>query len=246
MKLLIADDERLARKRLVSLIEEIGADSAVVVEAENGAEALRLWFAEKSDVVLLDIRMPVMNGIEVARVLARMDNPPAVIFTTAYDEYALQAFDASAIDYLLKPIRRERLQEALGKARVFTKARLAELERHMPRGSDRRSHLCAQIHGDLLLIPLVDVLYFQADQKYVTVRTMSREILIDEPLKSLEREFSDDFIRIHRNALVALCHVERLEKRGAGLAIKLRGIEDCLDVSRRHAAGVRGALRNPK
>lgn len=249
MRILLADDERLARQRLRSLLEEIGGHE-VVAEAADGVEALKLCAREEPDLVMLDIRMPSMSGLDVACEFARMAQPPAVIFTTAYDEYALRAFDASALDYLLKPIRKERLKEALAKAEVLSRTRLAELARirtAVSAGFGARSHICAQMHGELVMIPLTEVLYFRADQKYVTVRTTAREVLIDDSLKSLEAEFAEGFVRVHRNALAALDHIERLERDLSGaLTLKMRGVKERLEVSRRHAPGLRAALKRFK
>lgn len=250
MRILLADDERLARQRLRSLLEEIGGGLEVVAEAADGVEALKLCAREEPDLVMLDIRMPSMSGLDVACEFARMAQPPAVIFTTAYDEYALRAFDANALDYLLKPIRKERLKEALARAEVLSRARLAELARirtAVSAGFGARSHICAQMHGEWVMIPLTKVLYFRADQKYVTVRTAAREVLIDDSLKLLEAEFAEGFVRVHRNALAALDHIERLERDLSGaLTLKMRGVEERLEVSRRHAPAVRAALKRFK
>lgn len=249
MRILLADDERLARQRLRSLLEEIGGHE-VVAEAADGVEALKLCAREEPDLVMLDIRMPSMSGLDVACEFARMAQPPAVIFTTAYDEYALRAFDASALDYLLKPIRKERLKEALARAEVLSRVRLAELARirtAVSAGFGARSHICAQRHGEWVMIPLAEVLYFRADQKYVTLRTAACEVLIDDSLKSLEAEFAEGFVRIHRNALAALDHIERLERDLSGaLTLKMRGVKERLEVSRRHAPALRTALKRFK
>ncbi len=243
MKLVIVDDESLARSRLRALVE--GAEGwEIVGEAANGREALELIARERPDVVLLDIRMPGMDGLEAARHMAQLDDPPAVIFTTAYGDHALAAFEAQAVDYLLKPIRRERLVQALERARRPTRAVLAALQPETlePRA---RTHLCARYRGALQLVPVEDVIYFQADQKYVTVRHHEGSVLIEESLKSLEEEFGDRFLRIHRNALVAEGHMAGLELEGDGhAAVVFAGIDDRLEVSRRHLPGVRKRLRD--
>lgn len=246
MKILIADDERLARLRLKSLLDELPLAIQVVAEAENGAMALQQWQQTLADIVLLDIRMPEMDGLSVARVLAGMPAPPAVIFTTAYDEFALEAFEANAVDYLLKPIRKDRLHSALLKAEVFSRAKWEGIHQLLP-DTPLRSHLCVQVQGSLHLVPVKDILFFQADQKYVTVKTADKEYLLDEPLKALEDEFAGLFIRIHRNALVSLLHIENLHKQLDGqLLIKCHGIKEQLAVSRRLAAKVRNCFKDFK
>ena len=243
MKILIADDEKLARQRLISLINDLDTEIQVVAEAVNGCEALEKWLATKADVVLLDIRMPEMDGLQVASELAVLASPPVIIFTTAYDEHALQAFDNSAVDYLLKPIRKNRLQSALQKADVFNRAKLQSLQLS-ELDKQSRSHICVHTYGDLHLISIKDIYYFYADHKYVMLRTVEHEYLIDEPLKELEREFEGLFLRIHRNALVSLEHIEELHKDHEGaLQVKFPGLQESLTVSRRHATKVRASFK---
>lgn len=241
MKLLIADDEALARERLRQLVDKL-PDWEVVGEAGDGRGVLTLAQRENPDVVLLDIRMPGMDGLEAARHLSQFDTPPAVIFTTAYDHYAIAAFDAQAAGYLLKPVRGERLAEALAAARRPNRAQLAALGSGL--GHARR-HISARMRGELKLIPVEEVLYFRADQKYVTVRHTDGEVLIEESLKSLEDEFGDRFLRVHRNALVAADAVQALERDEQGHAcVRLRGCPEALEVSRRMAAEVRRRLKS--
>jgi two-component system response regulator AlgR len=242
VKVLIVDDEPLARTRLRRLLEnmdgvEIGG------EAKSGKEALLRSSAMNPDIVLLDIRMPEMDGLETATHLSRMKHPPAIVFTTAFSEHALAAFEANAVDYLLKPIRRERLQEAIGKARKITRAQLLELGKQ--EAKDRaRTHISAYVGGNLQLVPSEQVYYFQAGQKYVTVHYPDGQILIDDPLKSLEQEFGERFLRIHRNSLVAVEHVEGLERNGEGkYQIRFRNIDDRVEVSRRMVASTRKRLK---
>lgn len=236
MKILVVDDEAPARERLKRLIEEHD-DWQVVAEAANGREALERADATQPDLVLLDIRMPGMDGIETARHLAQMDEPPAVIFTTAFDEYAVEAFSASAVGYVLKPIRRERLADALQRARRLTRPQLASLasrDQHQA-----RKHISARVRGELRLVPVRDVLYFHADQKYVTVRHHDGELLIDEPIKELADEFSDAFVRVHRSMLVSVAHIEALAKNAEGhYEIRFKGLDECFPVSRRLAPAV--------
>lgn len=237
MKILIVDDEPPARDRLKRLIEELD-DCECAGEAGNGAEAIALAGKLAPDVVLMDIRMPGMDGVEAARHLSRLDEPPAVIFVTAYDEYALRAFDTQAVGYLLKPVRKEKLADTLQKAARLTKPQLAVLAREAaPRR--RRTHLSVRMRGELRLIPIEEVLFFLADQKYVTVRHLGGEELIEESLRALEEEFAPDFVRIHRNALVAARHIASIDRSGEGqYAVRLRGLGAELPVSRRLATDV--------
>lgn len=240
MKILIVDDEPLARSRLKTLISDLDTGE-VIDEAGNGQQALAKCEQHIPDIVLLDIRMPGMDGIETANHLSKYENPPAVIFTTAYDEYALQAFDANAIDYLLKPIRKERLQEALNKAQRLTQAQNAALSEV----SDKQPlHISARIQGGLRLINIEDIYYFHAEHKYVTVYYTEGEVLIEEALKSLEEKFSHRFIRIHRNALVAIDQLKALERdTGGHFKLVLKDSDVKLDISRRHLPSVRKLMK---
>lgn len=248
MKVLIVDDEKPARDRLRQLVEDFGTYE-VVGEAANGEEAISRAARLEPDIVLLDIRMPGIDGIETAHHLNAMTSPPAVVFATAYDEYALEAFEARAIGYVLKPVRRERLALALEQAARVTGRMLEQLTSGTPL-EKRRRHVCAQLHGELRLIPIETIACFIADQKYVRVCHDGGEDLIDDSLKSLEKEFGDSFVRIHRGALVALDRIERLEKSGgAGMRVVLRdaGNDDAeLDVSRRHLAELRRRLKGER
>jgi len=242
MKILIVDDEALARSRLRELLHDSGSGH-VTLEAENGFMALELAEREHPDVALLDIRMPGMGGLEAALHLARLPNPPAIIFTTAFDEHALEAFEASAVDYLLKPVRAERLSQALARARMLRSAQVAELRRLQP-DARQRTHLSIRSREGLLLVPVLEVAYLRADQKYVAAGWRQREVLVDEPLKALEDEFADLFLRIHRNALVARDHILGLERQRDGtMAVRLRAVAEPIPVSRRHLAEVRGVLK---
>jgi two-component system, LytTR family, response regulator AlgR len=234
MKVIIVDDEPPARERMRRLLEEIeGCECAG--EAGNGAEAITLVSRATPDVVLMDIRMPGMDGVEAARHLSSLEQPPAIIFTTAYDEYALRAFEAHAAGYLLKPVRKEKLSEALARAGRLTKPQLAAIAA----GSNqrRRTHLSVRVRGELRLIPIEEIAYFLADQKYVTVRHRGGEELIEESLKSLEDEFEPDFVRIHRNALVATRHMAAIDRAEDGqYTVRLRDMAETLQVSRRLAS----------
>lgn len=243
LKLLIADDEAPARNRLRDLLADI-SEVEVVSEAKNGAEALEAANTLRPDIVLLDIRMPVMDGIEAAQHLQKMAAPPAVIFTTAYDSYAMQAFDMNAVDYLLKPIRLERLQTAINKASVLRPKQLETLTKLQP----QRTHLSITERGRILLVPINEVIYLRAELKYITVRTAEREYLLEESLTHLEQEFHNIFIRLHRNCLVANAHILGFEKRAtdAGGDEKqwvalLKNVPETVSVSRRQQHLVRSA-----
>lgn len=243
MKILIVDDEMLARERLVSLLAELD-DQFAISQAEHGIEALSLINEQAPDIVLLDIRMPMMDGLEVAQHLAGLESPPAIIFTTAYQDYALDAFDAQAIDYLMKPVRKERLQQAIGKARALSTSNVRQL-RAQDNSDSGRTHLSTTLHGNIQIVAVDSIHYLKADQKYVSAVWPDGELLIDDSLKSLEQEFAAQFIRIHRNTLVALRHIQGLEKDAEGNAcIKLLDINTRLPVSRRHLSLVRKALKN--
>jgi two-component system, LytTR family, response regulator AlgR len=243
VKVLIVDDEPLARERLRRFCEEDLSGYQVVAEASDGAAAIREAQQHGPDVVLLDVRMPGMDGIEAARHLAELEPAPAVIFTTAYDEYALDAFAVHAVGYLLKPVRRDKLEEALKVAARPNAVQLAALRGDSGKAR-ARSHISARVRGNLVLIKIDDILYFQADQKYITVRHHGGEVLIEEALKDLEEEFGSRFVRIHRNALVALDGIVALERDALGrTVVKLKGIGETLEVSRRHLPGLRATLK---
>ncbi len=244
MKILVVDDEGPARARLLRLLDDVGQHT-VVGEAENGREALKSVEKNQPDIVLLDIRMPGMDGIETAQHLNQLDAPPAIVFTTAYDEYAIDAFEANAIGYVLKPIRRERLEQALQQAARLSAGSILQL-RNTSGTTEQRKHVCARAHGELKLIPVADIFCFVADQKYVSVIHESGQDLIDDSLKSLEDEFSEQFVRIHRGALVSLQAVDALKKTEDGRTqVMLRGPDnvDDLIVSRRHVANVKRRLK---
>ena len=242
MKVLVVDDELPARIRLKELLASV-PDCEIAGEAANGREALQLWEATQPDVLLLDIRMPVMDGLETARHLAALDNPPAVIFTTAYDEFAVDAFDTHAIAYLLKPVRQERLANALARAGRLNRMQLKEVTSET-KTANVRQHICARLRERLHVVPVEHVQCFIADQKYVTVCHTEGELLIDEALKDLETEFSENFLRVHRNALVAFRYIQSLDKSEDGrFLIRLHGREQPVEVSRRLVSTVRARLR---
>ena len=240
MKILIVDDEQLARARLRSLLDELSHE--VVAEAANGYEALQKVEQYTPDVVLMDIRMPGMDGLQAATKLMHLEFAPAIIFTTAYDEYALDAFKSQAVNYLLKPIRIRDLDAALKATTRLTQAQQQSIKQ-LQSGNELDICISAKVQGDTRLIPVKDIYYFQADQKYVTVGHRHGEVLIEDSLISLEQQY-DQFIRIHRNALVAMKQIEALEKDSEGRShIRLRDCDKKLEVSRRHLPVVRRWLK---
>ncbi|MCH9694201.1 MAG: response regulator [Gammaproteobacteria bacterium] len=246
MKVLVVDDEHPARERLKQIIGDTDGYE-VVGEAGNGQEAVQLANKLQPDIVLLDIRMPGMDGIEAANHLNQTEQPPAVVFTTAYDEYAIDAFAANAIGYVLKPIRRSRLEAALKQAARLARTSLETIAADSKIAAPRR-HVCARVHGDLKLIPIEDIVCFHADQKYVSVAHDFGQDLIDDSLKSLEQEFQSGFVRIHRSVLVAVNRIEQLEKADdGGSRVVLREGSQVdnkqLIISRRHLAEVRRRLK---
>lgn len=241
LSLLIVDDEAPARARLRELLSDIATQCPVHVagEAENGIHALTLLGEYPVDLVITDIRMPRMDGIELVEHLGNLEKPPAVIFATAYDNYAVQAFDLNAIDYLLKPVRAQRLLAALQKvpqANAPSREALIKVGQELRGGG--RTHLSCQERGRLLLVAVDEVLYFKADLKYVTARTRDREYLLDEALTHLEEEFASRFIRLHRAVLVARHAIAGFERAAGddaeayGWAL-LRDAPERLPVSRR-------------
>lgn len=238
LSVMIVDDEAPARTRLRDLLADLQAElpTTVLAEAANGLAALDAMSSGPVDVVLVDIRMPKMSGIEFAQHLAHLGNPPAIIFVTAYDSHAVQAFELNAVDYLVKPVRAQRLAAALHKVRQKYTAPAPQVLTTLRAGA--RTHLSCHERGRLLLIPVADILYLKADLKYVTARTVEREYLLDESLISLEEEFTERFIRLHRSALVAKDAITGFEKNLAEDAetqwqALLRGIAEKLPVSRR-------------
>lgn len=239
LKILIADDEAPARNRMRDLLGDIEG-VLIVAEASNGKEALDLAQTTKPDVMLLDIRMPLMDGIEAAQHAQKLDPRPHIIFTTAFDAYAIKAFDLNAIDYLLKPIRLERLQTAINKAYALKPLPLEALKPLQK----MRSHLSIHERGRVLLVPIDTIIYLRAELKYITVRTAEREYLIEESLTHLEAEFGERFLRLHRNCLAAAEFIAGYEKRlneanEAQWVALLRGVPETIAISRRQQHLVR-------
>jgi two-component system response regulator AlgR len=240
LKVFIADDEEPARERLKTLLGDIAAQvpAQVVGEARNGMQAIELLPPSGAQVLLLDIQMPGMGGLEVARHLARLNQPPRIVFVTAHDRHAVEAFELNALDYLLKPVRADRLAAALKKATVPENANL-EKAAEAP-----REYLSLAERNRIVLLPVRDILYLRAEEKYVTVRTRAREHLVEEPLIALEKEFATRFIRIHRNCLVARAAIRGFERAPnddgeAHWLVVLDGLEERLPVSRRQWPAVR-------
>jgi two-component system response regulator AlgR len=264
LTILICDDEPPARQRARAQLEEIQEQmpNRVLAEAENGQQALDRIEEWRPDVVLLDIRMPGMDGMEVARHVARLEPPiPELIFLTAYDEFALHAFEVQAIDYLLKPVRSSRLLEALWRVKkrqqentvrtpIVLATSLAETAAIVQLS---RRHVSVIERGRLLLVPVREVIYFKAEMKYVTLKTLEREYVIEETLNTLEKEFGDLFVRIHRNSLVARAAIAGLEKKRSDATepeaetpyrVLLRGLPETLPVSRRQWGQIKEMVRS--
>lgn len=244
MRIVVCDDEPLARERLVRILKDAGHE--VVAQAMTGIEAITAVKEHQPDVILLDIRMPEMDGVRCANELNQLDHPPAIVFVTAYDHYAIAAFKAHAIGYLLKPANKDELLEALKKATNLNAAQLNEIRKlEDPTARPVRQHVAARTHRGVELIPFNDVYYFTADQKYVKVRHKGGTVLIDETLKELEQEFEDALFRIHRNALINLDYLDLLETVDSGqYQVRFKGIDETLAVSRRHLPVLREKIQN--
>jgi two-component system, LytTR family, response regulator AlgR len=244
MDILVCDDEPLAAQRLTKLVEQLG--HTVVAVASHGQQAIELSSQHQPDVVLLDIQMPEMDGLTCAKYLRELDHMPAIIFCTAYDQHALEAFQSHADGYLLKPVLQQDLQHALDQLTKLNQAQMNNLKQkeNMEEIHTKRTQIVAKTYRGVELIPLENVYYFIADQKYVTVRHKNGSVLIDETLKDLELEFGDDFIRIHRNALVAVGYLDGLETVSSGqYQVRCRDLDERLAVSRRHLPTLRERLQ---
>lgn len=245
LKVFLVDDEAPARDRLKELLEDIAADvpTEIVGEARNGLEALERVPESGTQVLLLDIQMPGMGGLEVARHLAALEQPPTVVFVTAHDRHAVEAFELNALDYLLKPVRAERLAAALKRASGAAAAGREQLAR-AAEGAGARAYLSIVERNRIVLVPVREIVFLRAEQKYVTLRTREREHLLEEALTSLEKEFSESFVRIHRNCLVARSAVRGFERSSDGedanWQVVLEGIPERLPVSRRQWPALRG------
>lgn len=242
LQALVVDDEALARSRLRTLLGDCHSPAASLSgEAANATEAVEILRRQSFDVVLLDIRMPGADGLTLARMLGSLPHPPALVFVTAHAEHAVQAFELEAVDYLTKPVRLERLQQALQKVERQLQARLdkgAEIEEEI---------LLIQDRSRTERVPLAEVLVLKAELKYITVRTPEKDYTLDGSLSELEKKYAAHFLRIHRNALVARRAIRALEKHddpqeGEGWAVRLHGLEELLVVSRRQLPAVRDVI----
>ena len=242
LKVLLVDDELLARQRLRTLLADCNAPGAeVLAEAADGPQTIAALAQGVFDLVLLDVRMPGMNGVQIAQSIANLEKPPAVVFVTAHSEHAVEAFDVAAVDYLTKPVRLERLQQALQKVERIARINQGLQPDLMP------EYLVIQDRGRTERVPLAEVLYLKAELKYVTVRTATRSYILDGSLNELEDRYTAQFMRVHRNALIARHAVRALEKHyddeeGEGWAVRLNGISELLAVSRRQLSAVRDAI----
>lgn len=248
LKVLVVDDEELARLRLRGLVDDCADPPAVVVgEAANAQQALDFVASQPCDLLLLDIHMPGLDGMQLAAQLRRRADPPAVVFVTAHAEHALRAFDLEAVDYLTKPVKRERLQAALQRAAQ----RLAPRRGAAAPAAPEEPVIVVTDRGRIVRVPVADVLYLKAELKYVTLRTAEHTFVLDESLSDLEARLGERFLRVHRNALVARKAVRALERRslgegdedgGEGWAVCMGPVDEWLAVSRRQVAAVREAL----
>lgn len=242
LRILLVDDEALARARLRTLLADCATPGAdVLAEAANATQAMASLQQGVFDLVLLDIHMPGVDGVALAGSIASLPLAPAVVFVTAHAEHAVQAFELSAIDYLTKPVRLERLQQALQKVE-----RLAPVQ-YAGTPDFSQETLIIQDRGRTERVPLDEVLYLKAELKYITVRTASRSYVLDGSLGELEEKYAHQFMRIHRNALISRRAVRALEKHfdpeeGEGWAVRLNGINELLAVSRRQLSAVRDAI----
>lgn len=246
MNILIVDDETPARNRLKRLINNL-LNYHVIAEAKNGQQAIDLCAQHHPEIILMDIRMPGIDGIEAARIINDSEQqPPAIIYCTAFSDHALKAFETHAVDYLLKPVNSERLFEALNSTTQLTKAQTTITSDHSVStdATQARQHICARVRGNLILVPIENIYYFMADQKYITVRHSEGELLIEETLVGLEQEYKDTFLRIHRSTLVALDKIVGLEKHENSTFVTLSTINETLEISRRHLPSVRKVIKS--
>jgi two-component system response regulator AlgR len=255
LRVFLADDEAPARARLKELLADIRGTlgTAIAGEAGNGLEVIEKLPASGAQVLLLDIQMPGMGGIELARHLAGLENAPAIVFVTAHDRHAVEAFELNAIDYLMKPVRAERLAAALKKAAASGPATRERLEKAgQQANAGAREFFSVTERNRIALIPVVDVVYLKAELKYVTLKTKAGEHLIEEPLVAIEREFAERFIRVHRNCLVARAAIRGFERTAEPgdddphWSVVLEGVAERLPVSRRQWAAVKSVLPESK
>lgn len=241
---LIVDDEPLARERLARLVGRM--EGYELVGAAHNAETGHEMVLQKTpDILFLDISMPGKSGLEMARDLLKEEVRPAVIFCTAHDEYAVDAFESCAVGYLVKPVRQENLQRALANTGRLNRAQLSSIERATEDTAPAtKEHLTVKSHRGVELLPISDICYFQADNKYVTAYHDAGETLLEDSLRGLEERMGKLFIRVHRNALVSIAHIEALERGGGEARLRLRGTERKPSVSRRHLRQVKDLLNH--
>ena len=255
LRVFIADDEAPARERLKALLGDVRASVATSLagEAATGFEVIERLPASGAQVLLLDIQMPGMGGLEIARHLAGLESAPAVVFVTAHDRHAVEAFELNALDYLMKPVRADRLVAALKKAAAagpVPRERLEQAGQKLDAGA--REYFPVTERNRIVLVPVGDVVFLKAELKYVTLRTRAGEHLIEEPLVSIEREFAERFVRVHRNCLVARAAIRGFERAAAAgeeephWNVVLDGVAERLPVSRRQWAAVKGVLPEAK
>ena len=237
----IVDDESLARERLKRLIQT-NSLYQVCGEAENGEMALQGIPVAQPDIVLLDIRMPGVDGLAVAEGVSALKNPPAIIFCTAYDEYAIKAFNYNAIGYLLKPVRKDDFFKALSQAKQLSQLQLRQLHQQE---TEKTPQFLANSWQGHELIPLDEIYYFKADQKYLTVVHKGGETLSDQTLKELESQYTKELIRVHRNTLVNISHIAALFKDNEGHhQLRLKACDHTVLISRRHVSEIKGQLKH--
>ncbi|MEO0443068.1 MAG: LytTR family DNA-binding domain-containing protein [Pseudomonadota bacterium] len=243
MDVLIVDDEHLARQRLSRLVNDLGY--SVIAEAANAELALAAVKEFDPSILLLDIEMPGENGMQLAEAIAELDTPPAIVFTTAYDHYAIDAFNTLAAGYLLKPVQKNQLQKVLDKAKSLSKLQLLMLgNSENLSSSGRRNQIAAKTHRGMDIIPLENIACFIADHKYVMVVSHDKRVLIDETLKELEQEFSETFCRVHRNALVSKKHIQGIERDNQGhYFVRLAQVDEKPMVSRRYTSKIKALLK---
>ncbi len=247
IRVLVVDDEMPARERLVRLVGELEEHRFEIVGAvENGQQAMDYCRNQSVDIILMDIRMPVMDGLQAAKAIteqATAEKPaPAVIFTTAYEEYALDAFDAQGAGYLLKPVRKQALLESLQKVQQVNRAQIHTVTGQAAQGAEETQYISGSYRGDRVREPLENILYFQAEQKYVMAYAGDKQLLMDDTLKSLEERYASSFIRIHRNALVARNRVVGISKKDGQSRLLLQDVEEPLEISRRHLAELKALI----
>lgn len=245
MRVLIADDEPLARQRLAALLQEIGPPWQLVAEVSDGLALLERCKLGDVDLVLLDIRMPGLDGMAAAAKLRQAKAPPVVVFTTAYSERALEAFEQQALDYLLKPIRVERLKQALEKVLRLSRVHKRLIEEQGAQSTEmphQQTAISARVRNEIIQIPLDEVLYFRAEDKYILVRHLAGEAIIEDSLKRLE-PLCPAFVRIHRNSLLNPVYLRGIKRQANGqYCVLLKQSDECLEISRRHLPEVRQRL----